>query len=92
MTRKDGRHKKGEKHHNCQYFVLDLAHDPFVWPALECYAIECKADAVTSLEPNPRLSKQLFGLLTEHFGVAQPGRDPKETAEDKKFDVYKCKK
>ncbi len=86
VTRKDGRHKKGERHHKCRYFILDLTHDPFVWKALECYAIECKADAVTSLEPNPRLSKQLFGLLTEHYGVAQPGLDLTETAEDKKFE------
>ena len=86
VTRKDGRSKEGEKHHGCEYFVLDLTHDPFVWKALECYAIECKADEVTSLEPNPRLSKQLFGLLTEHYGVGQLGRDFEETAEDKKFE------
>jgi hypothetical protein len=86
VTRKDGRHKKGEKHHGCLYFVLDLTHDPFVWKALECYAIECKADSTTSLEPNPRLSKQLFGLLAKHYGIALPGRDLVETDEDKKFE------
>lgn len=86
VTRKDGGHKKGGKHHDCRYFVLDLSHDPFVWQALDCYATECKADAVTSLEPNPRLSKQLFGLLEKHYGMPYPGRDTKETAEDKKFE------
>jgi hypothetical protein len=82
VTRKDGRHKEGEKHHNCKYFVLDLTHDPYVWAALECYAIEVAVE--DNHAPNPRLSKQLFGLLTEHFGSGS--RDLKETAEDKKFD------
>jgi len=90
VTRKDGRSKEGEKHHGCRYFVLDLTtrkdepHDPYAWAALECYAIEVAVE--DNHAPNPRLSKQLFQLLTEHHGSPIPGRVLEETAEDKEFE------
>jgi hypothetical protein len=31
------------KHDNCQYFVLDLTHDPYAIPALAAYAEACEA-------------------------------------------------
>ena len=33
-----------EKHYQCDYFVLDLTHDPHAWPALKAYADSCRAD------------------------------------------------
>lgn len=42
VLRTDGRDMPGEKHENCQYFVLDITHDPFAKPALLAYAEACK--------------------------------------------------
>lgn len=30
------------KHRRCEFFVLDLMHDPFAAPALEAYAAACE--------------------------------------------------
>lgn len=38
---------KAEKHADCQYFVLDLDHDPHSVAALEAYAESCKAQYPT---------------------------------------------
>ncbi len=42
VFRCDGSSRPGEKHENCQYFVLDLDHDPHALPALEAYANSCR--------------------------------------------------
>jgi hypothetical protein len=42
VERTDGRSAPGEKHHGCAYFVLDLRHDPYAWPAIDAYAKACK--------------------------------------------------
>lgn len=44
VTRNDGKDAPGEKHENCQYFVLDLTHDPHAPAAIKAYAESCKAD------------------------------------------------
>jgi hypothetical protein len=41
IKRTDGRHRRGEKHHGCRYFVLDLDHDPHAIPAIRVYAESC---------------------------------------------------
>jgi len=38
VHRTDGSSKRGSKHHECRYFVLDLTHDPLALPAIEAYA------------------------------------------------------
>ena len=38
VCRIDGSHLPGGKHENCDYFVLDLSHDPHAIPALKAYA------------------------------------------------------
>jgi hypothetical protein len=38
VSRTDGSSKRGGKHYECQYFVLDLSHDPLALPAIEAYA------------------------------------------------------
>jgi hypothetical protein len=37
VERTDGSSAEGQKHHGCQYFVLDLTHDPLAFPALAAY-------------------------------------------------------
>ncbi len=44
ITRVDGTSAPGEKHHGCDYFVLDLTHDPFAGIALLAYAEACEDD------------------------------------------------
>ncbi len=43
VTRTDGKSAPGQKHHGCEYFVLDVDHDPFAGPALEAYANACRS-------------------------------------------------
>ena len=42
VRRVDRSDKRGGKHHGCEYFVLDIAHDLHVLPALLAYAESCK--------------------------------------------------
>ena len=42
VRRMDGRDAPGERHHRCQYFALDLKHDPFARDAMERYADACE--------------------------------------------------
>jgi hypothetical protein len=42
VTRVDGESAPGKKHEGCDYFVLDITHDPFAIPALKAYAAACK--------------------------------------------------
>ena len=44
VYRLDGSSRKGEKHHNCKYFVLDLDHDRHAIPALLAYADSCEKE------------------------------------------------
>lgn len=44
VTRTDGSDQLGGKHHDCEYFVLDLTHDPFAMPAATAYADACEAE------------------------------------------------
>jgi len=41
VARTDGKSAPGQKHENCEYFVLDITHDPFAIPALQAYATAC---------------------------------------------------
>lgn len=43
VIRTDGGCAQGKKHHNCEYHVLDLQHDPYSAPALRAYALACAA-------------------------------------------------
>jgi len=44
VIRNDGKSASGQKHHGCQYFVLDCDHDPHARAALIAYAQSCKAE------------------------------------------------
>lgn len=41
VERTDGTSAEGQKHHGCEYFVLDLTHDRFAREALTAYARAC---------------------------------------------------
>jgi len=41
VARVDGASVLGGKHHNCEYFVLDLDHDPHAIAAIRAYADSC---------------------------------------------------
>lgn len=42
VTRTDGTDAPGGKHEGCEYFVLDLTHDPFAMAAIRAYADACR--------------------------------------------------
>lgn len=44
IERTDGRSAPGEDHEDCDYFVLDITHDPFALPALHAYANACESE------------------------------------------------
>jgi hypothetical protein len=56
VYRVDRRDNPGQKHHGCEYFVLDLTHDPFAMAALAAYAAACECEY-------PQLSADLKGKV-----------------------------
>lgn len=44
VSRTDGKSAPGEKHDGCEYFVLDITHDPFAISALIAYAQACESE------------------------------------------------
>lgn len=44
VRRVDGSSGLGGKHHGCEYFVLDVTHDPHAAAALAAYADSCEAE------------------------------------------------
>lgn len=42
VERKDGSSAPGKKHHDCEYFVLDLDDDRHALPAIQAYAWSCR--------------------------------------------------
>ena len=44
VERRDGSSDPGGKHHDCEYYVLDLNHDKYAVPALRAYAEHCQAE------------------------------------------------
>ncbi len=54
--RTDGTSGPHGKHRFCDYFVLDLAHDPYALPALGAYAGACRTT-------HPKLAEDLLRML-----------------------------
>lgn len=44
VHRTDGSTNEGGKHHECEYFVLDMNHDRFAIAALKAYVEACEGD------------------------------------------------
>ncbi len=58
VERRDDSSDPGGKHHDCEYFVLDLNHDKYAVPALRAYAEHCQAEY-------PALAEDLFAKADE---------------------------
>lgn len=58
VRRVDGSDQPGGKHYGCEYFVLDVTHDPYAKDALRAYARAC---ATT----HPDLSLDITHMLRE---------------------------
>ena len=66
VTRTDGKDAPGEKHDGCQYFVLDVTHDPYAIPALRAYAYACERDGYRELARDlRRLTEETRGRQGE---------------------------
>lgn len=67
VRRTDGSSEPGGKHEGCEYFVLDLDHDPLARVALQAYADACDST-------HPQLSQDLrrrYGLTVLPVEPAQ---------------------
>jgi hypothetical protein len=64
VSRTDGESRIGGKHYGCHYFVLDLDHDQFAWPAIEAYANACK-DEYPKLSNDLRVISAFVGKKSE---------------------------
>lgn len=81
VKRADGTHRPGEKHDGCEYFVLDLKHDPFAIPALAAYAEHCRdeypqlaADLIAKISPtNPPRGLMKVDEIIEKLATAVMG-------------------
>ena len=71
VRRTDGRDSHSDKHYGCDYFVLDLTHDPHALTALMVYAIVCRED-------RPRLSND---ICSKYFVAGKAVGDPTEKPE-----------
>ncbi len=60
VERTDGTSNPGKRHHGCEYFVLDLHHDPHAIPAIRAYAESCGRDGYELLARDllERVAKQ----------------------------------
>ena len=76
VTRTDGKSEPGEKHDGCDYFVLDLTHDPHAIPALVAYAASCETDY-------PLLARDLILKVGSHGTppVSEAGRSAQSEAQ-----------
>jgi hypothetical protein len=73
VERTDGTSAPGEKHDGCQYFVLDITHDPYAIPALRAYIKACKLEYPLLAHD---LAKQLDAVTIGKVAGAFPG-DPR---------------
>lgn len=62
VVRTDGTSYTGEKHHGCEYFVLDLDHDPHASAALSAYAESCRIEfPALAADLDRKLHTKAFG-------------------------------
>ena len=64
VSRTDGTSAPGEKHDGCQYFVLDLTHDPYALVAIAAYSKMCEKEY-------PKLAQDLDQLVIKRSTGAQ---------------------
>jgi hypothetical protein len=56
VERIDGQSAPGKKHDNCDYFVLDITHDPLAVHALRAYADAAEAAGYEKLAADLRIA------------------------------------
>ncbi len=84
VERTDGAHRAGKKHHGCEYFVLDLDHDPHARPALVAYAASARLDyPVLANDLDDKLDWKSFG------GNAAPKIPPPALTAEALYELYK---
>lgn len=64
IKRADGTDEPGQKHHGCNYFVLDLDHDEHALAALAAYAVSCVLD-------DPLLASDLMKIVNKATGPSK---------------------
>lgn len=69
VLRHDGRDGAGQKHEGCEYFVLDLTHDPAARVAAMAYARSVGAE-------QPQLLMDLVSQVDRLGGVPTPKYPP----------------
>jgi hypothetical protein len=81
VTRTDGRSGAGEKHVGCDYFVLDLTHDPYSRDALVSYIDACEVThpqlaeslrmkLLATVQPNDGFNPMPFCTTNEDGDIA----------------------
>lgn len=77
VTRTDGGSAPGRKHAGCEYFVLDLVHDPHAIPAVRAYTVSAKMDGYHQLAWD--LRQRIGDIPTDLNNLRQPV--PREVVE-----------
>ena len=67
IKRVDGRSGRSHKHYNCDYFVLDITHDPFAMPALRAYVNACRDEyPLLAADLDAKISPENMGLEKDY--------------------------
>lgn len=69
VKRTDGSSKKGGKHHDCVYFVIDTTHDKFAYFALNAYAEACKSEYPLLAEDLMNITKTMEDCEPHKFAI-----------------------
>lgn len=83
VERIDGQQRKGEKHHQCRYFVLDLDHDPHARLAIKTYADSCRY-------LRPQLAIDLDAVAAECWGFCRGCRKALLKENERLADCCQC--
>lgn len=67
VERTDGRSAPGEKHAGCEYFALDLTHDPYALAAIAAYSNACALDYPQLAED---LNEKIQTMVDKHIAEA----------------------
>lgn len=76
VERTDGRSAKGEKHHGCRYFVLDVDHDPLAFNALRTYASEAREAGYEALAEG--IAEMMIGTIVADDKPAEEEAEPRD--------------
>lgn len=75
VLRVDGTDCAGEKHEDCELFVLDLTHDPHALVAAYAYADSCEDDGYEALARDLRMLASKVVVKEAREGTDTPKED-----------------